>query len=129
MTSKAQARASAKYDASHTKQIKMKLNYETDKDIIEKLEKVGNKQGYIKELIRKDLESRKDYKRKDKVVNMRKVRDYNATKNKYGIFNVNNNSVDGLFPTVEAAQDEIDDLVKFCGFKDGDFEIVKIENK
>lgn len=57
MASKAQARASAKYDARHTKQIKMKLNYETDKDIIEKLEKVGNKQGYIKELIRKDLES------------------------------------------------------------------------
>lgn len=58
MASKAQARASAKYDAGHTKQIKMKLNYETDKDIIERLEQVGNKQGYLKELIRKDLESR-----------------------------------------------------------------------
>lgn len=57
MASKAQVRASAKYDARHTKQIKLKLNLETDKDIIEKLEKVGNKQGYIKELIRKDLES------------------------------------------------------------------------
>ncbi len=51
----AQSRASAKYDETHTKQIKLKLNLETDKDILQKLEEVGNKQGYIKELIRRDL--------------------------------------------------------------------------
>jgi hypothetical protein len=33
----------------------LKLNLKTDADILEKLESVGNRQGYIKELIRKDL--------------------------------------------------------------------------
>ena len=47
--------AQAKYDAQHTVQIKLKLNKETDADILEQLAKVGNKQGYIKELIRKDM--------------------------------------------------------------------------
>lgn len=43
------------YDKTHTKQFVMKLNINTDSDIIAKLESVGNKQGYIKELIRKDI--------------------------------------------------------------------------
>ncbi len=45
----------AKYDEQNTKQIKLKLNTNTDKDILDKLESVTNKQGYIKELIRKDI--------------------------------------------------------------------------
>lgn len=57
MTSEAQKRASAKYDATHTKQIIVKLNLRTDKDVINKLEEVPSKQGYIKELIRKDIKS------------------------------------------------------------------------
>lgn len=44
-----------KYDRDHTRQIKMKLNLKTDADILEKLDSVPNKQGYIKELIRKDI--------------------------------------------------------------------------
>ena len=55
MITEAQKRAMAKYDKAHTKQIKLKLNLETDRDIIEALEQVDNKQGYIKELIRKDI--------------------------------------------------------------------------
>lgn len=55
MSSDARKRAVAKYDASHTKQVKLKLNLETDKDILERLEEVGNKQGYIKSLIRDDI--------------------------------------------------------------------------
>ena len=55
MTLDSQKRASAKYDASHTKQIKMKLNLTTDRDILERLEAVGNIQGYIKRLIRADI--------------------------------------------------------------------------
>ena len=54
--SKAQRAASAKYDASHTIQIKLKLNTKTDADILEKLEAVDSKQGYIKDLIRRDIE-------------------------------------------------------------------------
>lgn len=47
--------AQEKYDAQNTAQIKLKLNLNTDADILEQLAKVGNKQGYIKELIRRDL--------------------------------------------------------------------------
>lgn len=47
--------AQADYDRKNTVQIKMKLNINTDKDILQKLDEVGNKQGYIKDLIRKDL--------------------------------------------------------------------------
>lgn len=46
----------AKYDAANTVQVKMKLNIKNDKDILEQLEKVESKQGYIKALIRADLE-------------------------------------------------------------------------
>lgn len=44
-----------KYDKNNTVQIKMKLNKNTDADIIEKLETVENRQGYIKELILNDI--------------------------------------------------------------------------
>lgn len=47
--------AQKKYDAENTIQIKLKLNMKTDADIVAKLDNVWNKQGYIKELIRKDL--------------------------------------------------------------------------
>lgn len=54
----AQKRAKEKYDENNTIQVKLKLNLKTDKDIIEALERSGNKQGYIKELIRKDLKEK-----------------------------------------------------------------------
>ncbi len=47
------------YDKLHTTRYQLKLNNETDKDIIEKLNTVKSKQGYIKELIRRDLSSGK----------------------------------------------------------------------
>lgn len=52
--SKAQLRAQAKYDKDNTVQVKIKLNKKTDSDILEILNSVSNKQGYIKELIRID---------------------------------------------------------------------------
>lgn len=55
MTSEAQKRARIKYDGKMTRQVKMKLNTSTDADILKKLDSVPNKQGYIKELIRKDI--------------------------------------------------------------------------
>lgn len=54
----AQKRAKTKYDEKNTVQVKLKLNRKTDKDIIEALERSGNKQGYIKALIRADLQNR-----------------------------------------------------------------------
>lgn len=48
-----------KYDKANTTQIRMKLNLKTDADILAKLESVGNKQGYIKALIRADIDANK----------------------------------------------------------------------
>lgn len=55
MSSEAQKKASRKYDEAKTVQFKMKLNKGTDADILEKLDSVPNKQGYIKGLIRSDI--------------------------------------------------------------------------
>ena len=52
MTTQAQKEASARYDAKNTVQIKLKLNRKTDADVIQILESVENKQGFIKRLIR-----------------------------------------------------------------------------
>ncbi len=52
---KAHSAATVKYNQNNVKQIKLNLNLKTDADIIKALEDVPNKQGYIKELIRKDL--------------------------------------------------------------------------
>ena len=50
-----QSKASMKYNETNVKQLKLALNKKTDADIIEHLEKIHNKQGYIKELIRRDI--------------------------------------------------------------------------
>ena len=55
MTSEAQKRAKAKYDREKCVQVKMKLNRVGDADILARLGDVGNKQGYIKKLIREDM--------------------------------------------------------------------------
>ena len=55
MSTEAQKKATAKYDSANTKQIKLKLNVKTDADILSKLSSVQNIQGYIKDLIRKDI--------------------------------------------------------------------------
>ena len=52
---KAHVAASVKYNQKNVKQIKINLNIKTDADIIKALEAVPNKQGYIKDLIRKDM--------------------------------------------------------------------------
>ena len=53
--SEAQKRAREKYDSRMTVQVHLKLNVGTDSDVIKKLGSVPNKQGYIKDLIRKDI--------------------------------------------------------------------------
>lgn len=45
----------ARYDSKNTVQVKLKLNVKTDADIIEYLQQQSNKQGKLKELIRKDM--------------------------------------------------------------------------
>ena len=58
MSTEAQKRAQKKYDEANKdkwRMIHLKLNRETDAEIIEKLEQVPSIQGYIKDLIRADL--------------------------------------------------------------------------
>lgn len=50
-----QSEAKTRWDRENTIVVTMKLNLKTDADIIEKLESVDNKQGYIKGLIRADI--------------------------------------------------------------------------
>lgn len=57
-TKEAHRRAVAKYDKDKTTFIGLKLNNGTDADILKYLESVDNKQGYIKALIRADMEKR-----------------------------------------------------------------------
>lgn len=56
MATEAQLKAGYKYDKENTRQVHLKLNKRTDKDVIERLVGMGNIQGYIKGLIRADIE-------------------------------------------------------------------------
>ena len=49
------AQAAHKYNKANTVQIPIRLNKNTDADILAHLESVQSKQGYIKELIRRDI--------------------------------------------------------------------------
>lgn len=59
MATDAQKRASLKWEAENTVQVKLKLHKVRDADILARLEASGNKQGYIKELIRADIAKRR----------------------------------------------------------------------
>lgn len=52
---KKQSENSIKYDRENTKRVYIKLNKNTDSDILSYLDSKPNKQGYIKELIRKEM--------------------------------------------------------------------------
>jgi hypothetical protein len=68
MASEAQRKATARYDANNTVRISLKLNLNTDIDILDKLENVANKTGYIKELIRDDIQKNAGKKENSKKV-------------------------------------------------------------
>lgn len=68
MASKAQIKASNKYNKDKTLTVCLRLNKETDKDIIELLDSVKSKQGYIKELIREDLPNWTIYKNGNRII-------------------------------------------------------------
>jgi len=51
--------AKARWDKKNTSRVMLKLNNNTDKDILEELSETPNKQGYIKSLIRQDIASKK----------------------------------------------------------------------
>lgn len=56
-SSPAHIRANAKYNAKNVRQFVLKLNIKTDADVIAVLDSIdGSKQGYIKQLIRDDIQ-------------------------------------------------------------------------
>lgn len=55
MRTEATKAAKARYDAKTAKYYSLKLNTNTDSEMIEHLAKQENVQGYLKELIRKDM--------------------------------------------------------------------------
>ena len=57
MATKAQVRASAKYNAENTVQVAFRLNKAKDAAIIEWLGSRPSKAGYIKALIRRDMDA------------------------------------------------------------------------
>lgn len=59
MASEAKLRANSKSNKINTKMICVRLSYNTDAGIIKKLDEVDSKMGYIKELIRKDMQAQK----------------------------------------------------------------------
>ena len=56
MRSESQKKADKKYIKNKTTMLIVKLFNSTDSDIISKLQAVPNKSGYIKKLVRKDIE-------------------------------------------------------------------------
>ena len=58
MATEAQKKAVAKYDKANTRKITVKLNRNTDADILAEIE-AGNMQGRIKELLRAGMEAQK----------------------------------------------------------------------
>lgn len=58
-TSKAQLEAVSRYDKNNTKQLHIKLNKNTDADLIQALETVKNKQGLIKQLLREHFSNKR----------------------------------------------------------------------
>ena len=54
-STESQIKASIKYNKENTVQISLKLNRTTDADLIDRMNRIENKQGYIKELIRRDI--------------------------------------------------------------------------
>lgn len=57
----AQKKASTKYDRNNTRVYSIKLNVNTDKELIEELDKAGNVQGFIKALIRRYIHENINY--------------------------------------------------------------------
>lgn len=54
-TREARRRAAKKYQAANTKLLQIRLNFRTDQDILEKLSTKESMSGYVKKLIRNDI--------------------------------------------------------------------------
>lgn len=60
MATEARLKANARYAKTNMKQVKLTLNKNTDADILARLDACPNIAGYIKQLVRADIEARPD---------------------------------------------------------------------
>lgn len=56
--------ARTRYDKANTRGLYLKLNVKTDADILDHLQRIDNRQGYIKALIRADMSHSKPQQEK-----------------------------------------------------------------
>lgn len=56
MVSEAQRRAVARYQQANTRQVTLRLNIRTDADVLARLREQPSMQGYLKRLVRDDIE-------------------------------------------------------------------------
>lgn len=54
-TREARRRAAKKYQTENTRLLQIRLNFRTDKDILDKLSEKESMSGYVKKLIRDDI--------------------------------------------------------------------------
>lgn len=66
MVTEAKIKANNASNKRNTTTVLLRLNYNTDADILEKLGQVNSKMGYIKTLIREDLKKEKRKARRQK---------------------------------------------------------------
>lgn len=66
MVTEAKIKANNASNKRNTTTVLLRLNYNTDADILEKLGQVDSKMGYIKTLIREDLKKEKRKARRQK---------------------------------------------------------------
>ena len=66
MVTEAKIKANNASNKTNTTTVLLRLNYNTDADILEKLDQVDSKMGYIKTLIREDLKKEKRKARRQK---------------------------------------------------------------
>lgn len=60
MAEERKERADVRYDRTHTRRVTFKFNLKTDADILERLDALSeSKLGYVKRLIREDIERQK----------------------------------------------------------------------
>lgn len=65
MTKKQNVKKISEWQKLHTKIINFRVNKTTDVDIIERLEQVGGKTPYIKQLIREDIRRQSGYNKQE----------------------------------------------------------------
>ena len=74
MTTDAQKEAKRKYRKANIRQLNLEFNKKTDADIVKRLDQVENMQGYIKNLIKKDMLLNPDKKSTEPLIKDEKIK-------------------------------------------------------